>query len=129
MGTNYFLHRDPDVCPTCERPRADATVHIGNAASGWVFLWRGYRGDDQVVAGREILTPEDWWSFLNEQVAAGALIKDDSDRPVTVTELAQLVERQATATPSGRAPQRPARLCPQDTVSCGSSDVSFVEFS
>lgn len=128
MGTNYYLHRPPEVCPTCERPLAEATVHIGKASYGWVFLWRGYRSDDPTLGGRELATPEQWWEFLAEQVAAGAVIKDEYGDEMPLDELVELVEDRAKPLRDGLPPRRHVPLSPEDTVAAGTSDVAFFEF-
>jgi hypothetical protein len=37
MGTNYYLHSDPKVCPTCGHDSGPEPLHIGKSSGGWCF--------------------------------------------------------------------------------------------
>ena len=82
MGTNYYLHKKSDACPTCghrEGPR-----HIGKSSAGWCFLLAVYPNDG-------ILDLADWvarWS------APEVLIRDEYGQDVTPAQmLAEVTER------------------------------------
>lgn len=129
-GTNYYLHRTADPCPTCGHPRTSDKIHIGKSTYGWVFLWRGYRDQDTAIPGRELATPEQWWQYLNEHTSAGAAIRDQFGDEMGLGELRALVAQRAQPLPGdGLPPRRHVRQSPTDAVAVGDSNVLFSEFS
>lgn len=127
MGCNYYLHRASDRAHHGTL-RKRAPLHIGKSSHGWVFVWRGYRNEDTAQAGRELSTPQEWWTFLAEQLADGAVIRSEEGEVWTPAELAKLIEAKAEPRPDGSPPHRHAHVSPRDTVAVGSSDVTFASF-
>jgi hypothetical protein len=131
MGCNFYLHRAQS--PRCGVRSVKSgwrrALHIGKSSFGWVFVWRGYRGEDAALSGRELSTPQHWWAFLDEQLAAGAVIRSEEDEIWTPAELAEFIETKARPRPDGSLPRRHANLSHQDTVAVGSSDITFTTFS
>lgn len=37
MGTNFYLHREPSVCPACGHDSGPPPLHIGKSSFGWCF--------------------------------------------------------------------------------------------
>lgn len=40
MGTNYYLHKKNDTCPTCGH--RETPLHIGKSSAGWCFSLHVY---------------------------------------------------------------------------------------
>lgn len=119
-GTNYYLYGVGEPCPTCGHAPARDKVHVGRATYGWVFLWRGYRGETAAGVGRELSTPEQWWEFLQQQTDVGAVIRDEYDEEMSLSELRAVVALRAENLVDGLPPRRHSRA-----VSAGDSDVMF----
>lgn len=86
MGTNYYLHRKPDLCGECGRDKNEPNeFHIGKSSMGWVWLWQGYRNG--AGPGVDLTRPDEWFSFLVDEVAKGAEICDEYSQVVTLDEL------------------------------------------
>lgn len=121
MGTNYYLHRTPDPCPTCGR-QDETEFHIGKSSMGWVWVWRGYRDDHPLAP---LTTPEEWEARLRQEVAAGAAIRDEYGLDVTLDDLLARVAAKASSL------HRNSAIDPSDSdcVAVGGSDVEFREFS
>lgn len=127
MGCNFYLHRTRTSAGR-DVPGWRTKLHIGKSSYGWVFVWRGYRGEDAAPAGRELRTPQEWWRFLGEQLSGGAVIRSEEQEVWTPAELAEFIEAKAQPRPDGSPPHRHAHLSPRDTVMAGSSDVTFTSF-
>lgn len=128
-GTNYYLYGTTDPCPTCGHRRALDKVLVGKATVGWVFLWRGYRGPDAEIPGRELSSPDQWWAYLEEQAAAGAVIRDQYGEAMDLDELRALVALRAEPLVTDGLPPRRHYPRRPDTVNAGDSDVSFAAFT
>lgn len=118
MGTNYYLHRQPNPCPTCGR-QDDTEFHIGKSSMGWVWVWRGYRDDHPLAP---LTTPDEWEARLRREVADGAVIRDEYGQDVPLDELLGMVESKADSQ------HRNSRVDPRYTIAVGGSDVTFAEF-
>ena len=89
MGTNYYLHQN--VCPHCGR--SDEPIHIGKSSFGWTFSFRGYRKEWQYESlGKPIVSEDDWRSFIDAQVAAGAVLKDEYGDGISVAGFWSMVD-------------------------------------
>ena len=67
MGTNYYLHKKVDICPTCGRSDPFEPLHIGKSSAGWCFSLRVYPDADDIEEGLP-KNLEDWkalWSLPN----------------------------------------------------------------
>jgi hypothetical protein len=76
MSTNFYLHRDPQNCGECGRPRQAGSIHIGKRSGGWVFTWQGFTAADS-PSGNPLYGAESWRDFLTCEVAEGGSIKDE----------------------------------------------------
>ena len=56
MGTNYYLVKKEDTCPTCGH--IEEKLHIGKSSYGWVFSLH-------VIPDKEITSLEDWIKLFN----------------------------------------------------------------
>lgn len=95
-----------------------------------MFLWRGYRDQDAVAPGRELATPEQWWTYLEERTAEGAAIRDQYGDEMGLDELRALVIQRAQPLLSdGLPPRRHVKQTPAAETAGGQGDVVFSAFS
>jgi hypothetical protein len=117
MGTNYYLHRESKPCGECGHDKNSPNeIHIGKTSMGWVWIWQGYKEDAGL--GIALAGPEDWFSYLAEQVELGAQIRDEYSQDVSLEDLkARVVSRRG-----GRRNTR------DWTEHVGGDDVSYSDF-
>lgn len=97
MGTNYYLHHTPDLCPHCGRTDVDG-LHIDKSSAGWCFTLH-------VIPERNINSLEDW---KREFSRPNVEIRDEYGRAVTVADmLSTITERFWKGNYSDSAYQQP----------------------
>lgn len=47
MGTNFYLHLEPKMCPTCNHDSGPPPLHIGKSSGGWCFSLHVEPGDPE----------------------------------------------------------------------------------
>lgn len=94
MSTNYYLHRDPQNCGECGKPRRESEIHIGKLSGGWVFTWQGFNGGDISGAPGGLFDADTWRTFLTAEVAEGGWIEAEYGIKYTVEEFMRDVEGQ-----------------------------------
>jgi hypothetical protein len=87
MGTNYYLHKENDTCPTCGHK--EAPLHIGKSSAGWCFALAVYP-DDGI---RDLPNWIERWS------AEGVLIRDEYGQDVTPAEMLEVVTERSCSVP------------------------------
>jgi hypothetical protein len=88
VSTNYYAEGDA----TCNNPEHTELLHIGQSAGGWKFSFHG-------IPDRGLTSWAAWRDFL-----AARSITDEYDRPLTLDEFAEVVEKRWT--PNGRIEPR-----------------------
>lgn len=123
MSTNYHLHRPSDECEACGHDRNWPTnIHIGKSSVGWVFLWRGWDGTEPNGPGVPLEGPDDWFAYLEDEIAKGATIMDEYGLEYSLRDFREFVE-------SKRAePRRNSRIKETDVARVGGDDVAHHEF-
>lgn len=123
MSVNYYLHRPSDPCEACEHERNEPTrLHIGKSSGGWVFLWRGWDGTEGNGPGVPLETPEDWFAYLEAEVAKGATIMGEYGMEYGVREFRDFVISKR------EEPRRNSRIKESDVAHVDGDDVVFHEF-
>ena len=88
MGTNYYLHKKHDTCPTCGH--RDEPRHIGKSSAGWCFS----------LVSDAIDGPADLAGWIAAWSAPDAEIRDEYGQEVSpVAMLAEVTERSARRAP------------------------------
>lgn len=90
MGTNYYLHQEPD-CECCGRPFEP--LHIGKSSVGWCFAMH-------VMPERGINTYDDWCDLWN---APGAYVSNEYGERIQPKELMEIITQRVLR---GKIPQR-----------------------
>lgn len=84
MSTNFYVEADL----TCNNPEHAETLHIGQAARGWKFLFHG-------VPEQGLTSWEAWQEYL-----ATRTITDEYGRVMSLVTFAERVERDQQGDPS-----------------------------
>lgn len=122
MGTNYYLHQPPKPCPTCNHDPIDPEgLHIGKSSMGWVWIWHGYRAEDNV--GANLSTPEEWFAYLGLEIDKGAKIRDEYWQDCSLESLrARVIGKRG-------GQLRNSRIADSSAVHVDGDDFGFYEFS
>jgi hypothetical protein len=129
MGNNLYLHLQTTPCATCGKPDIEESrIHIGKSSGGWVFLWRGYQGEFSPPM-RDIEAPVDWYEYLAQEIQNGGEIRDEYDKPWTLSELINFVIAKRTRLGANLRHSDGQHSLDRPIVPSGGDDIAFHEFS
>lgn len=83
MGTNYYLKREPNVCPACHHDSGPPALHIGKSSGGWCFSLHVEPSDPD--------HPHDLDEWRKLFKTPGSLIEDEYGEQLTSDKMLQII--------------------------------------